>query len=421
MKNHLLTLLFLLACFPLMSQWIQVNNGLGNFPPTSMYVFVDTVYVGTFGGGIYRTLDEGNLWTAINGDLANLNVNDIRPGPIPKNIFVATSTGPYFTQDLLNYQNCTSTGLTNTDIHYFWFGGDDATDWAVGTNGGGVFASPDYYGPWTAYNTGISGEGLKVNDIGGYSDNSIDYSVMATDGGMYYSMDNLVSWTEKNNGLSGDALLVQKLTGLGSMVIIATRDGLFMSYDGGDTWTEQIADEKLNTVFITQSALSSTGFYCFAFGENGFFSEDFINYSQVDLSGLSGGEITCAAVNSSHMFLGTTLSDRSGGGVFRKPLDLVVGMPDEKENIKNFGQLNQNQPNPVTTSTTITYVLNNPGRVNLRIFSALGQEVQSLVNAHQGKGLHQVTFAPEGYGGICFYSLEIDGVVVGSRRMAVVK
>jgi len=420
MKKQVLILILVFSAFSASAQWIPVGAGLGNFPPTSMFSYIDSVYLGTYGGGLFRTLDNGSTWTAINGNLENLDINDIRPGPISTCVFVATANGPYFTQNLATYENCTSTGLTNTDIRYFWFGNDDEAEWAIGTHGGGVFTSPDYAGPWTERNTGISGSGLTVNDIGGYSDNSIDFSVMGTDGGVYYSFDNLTTWTEKNNGLTGNALLVKKLTGLGPMVLIATRGGLYLSLDLGDTWTAYVPMEILNTVMIIQSPLSSTGFYIFTFGEHGYYSEDLMNFYSIDFTGLPEGEITCATVNSTHMFLGVTTPEKSGGGIFRKPMEMVVSVDDIEKNPSLAPLMIHIYPNPFSHQTSISYFVDEPGQVTLLAYNGLGQLAGTLYKGFQEKGYHTLPFIrKDNTPGFHYVVLKINNSVRGTKKMIV--
>ena len=173
-----------------------------------------------------------------------------------------------------------------------------------------VFVGPDETGPWTAASNGLSGNGLIVNGMGGYSEGELDYAVAATDGGIYFSTDNMSTWTAENNGLSGDMLLVKKLTGLGKVVIIATRDGLFLNYEAEVNWISLVANEKFNTVLLTQ--ISGSVYRVYAFGEKGFYSDDLMSYTPIDMTGISGGEVTCVAVNSTYIFVGTQ------DGVFRK-------------------------------------------------------------------------------------------------------
>ncbi len=66
MKKQVMIIIFALCASSLAAQWVPVGAGLGNFPQTSMFSFIDTVYLGAYGGGLFRTLDNGSNWTAIN-------------------------------------------------------------------------------------------------------------------------------------------------------------------------------------------------------------------------------------------------------------------------------------------------------------------------------------------------------------------
>lgn len=54
--------------------------------------------------------------------------------------------------------------------------------------------------------------------------------------------------------------------------------------------------------------------------------------------------------------------------------------------------LSQNYPNPFNPSTTIAYSLPAAGRVSLKIFNLIGQEVAVLVSSEHGGGAHQVVW-----------------------------
>ncbi|MEO0226010.1 MAG: SBBP repeat-containing protein, partial [candidate division WOR-3 bacterium] len=73
----------------------------------------------------------------------------------------------------------------------------------------------------------------------------------------------------------------------------------------------------------------------------------------------------------------------------------VTGIEDEysKKSIL-FGESIQILPNPFRHSTTIQYQLSNPGYVSLKIYNAVGQMIQTLVNEHKGPGIHQTNFYP---------------------------
>lgn len=80
----------------------------------------------------------------------------------------------------------------------------------------------------------------------------------------------------------------------------------------------------------------------------------------------------------------------------------------------------QNYPNPFSEFTTITFELDKPQRVHLRVFDVTCREVAQLVDASLAAGAHSANFRPDGLtNGLYVYRLEADGVVtVGSMVLA---
>ncbi|MBM3264752.1 MAG: T9SS type A sorting domain-containing protein [candidate division Zixibacteria bacterium] len=54
--------------------------------------------------------------------------------------------------------------------------------------------------------------------------------------------------------------------------------------------------------------------------------------------------------------------------------------------------LDQNFPNPFNPSTAIRYELPKTGAVKLSVYNILGQEVVTLVEAHQTAGFHTIVW-----------------------------
>ena len=97
------------------------------------------------------------------------------------------------------------------------------------------------------------------------------------------------------------------------------------------------------------------------------------------------------------------------------------GIVDNEEQVCNY-HLFQNYPNPFNPVTTINYTLPNAGQVELCVYNLQGQLVQSLVDAKQEKGIHQTEFnAGDLTSGLYIYNLKIDGKVVQSRKMMMLK
>lgn len=101
---------------------------------------------------------------------------------------------------------------------------------------------------------------------------------------------------------------------------------------------------------------------------------------------------------------------------------MTVGVEDEANNsvVSNFN-LAQNYPNPFNPSTKISYALQNPELVTLRVFDVLGREVAMLVNQYQSAGNHTVSFdASSLASGMYFYKLEA-GSFQSIKKMMLLK
>ncbi len=69
--------------------------------------------------------------------------------------------------------------------------------------------------------------------------------------------------------------------------------------------------------------------------------------------------------------------------------DITINAKEEEKPVYSF-ELAQNYPNPFNPSTTIRYTLSESGKVSLKIYNTLGQEVRALVNAAQNAGQQTV-------------------------------
>ncbi len=101
--------------------------------------------------------------------------------------------------------------------------------------------------------------------------------------------------------------------------------------------------------------------------------------------------------------------------------DVVNGVINANQN--EF-ELLQNYPNPLNTSTTISYQLAKPSHLELTIYNAIGQKIRTLVNGKQPPGEHQIQWdgkneklvqLPQG---IYHYSLRI-GTMVQTKTMVI--
>lgn len=94
---------------------------------------------------------------------------------------------------------------------------------------------------------------------------------------------------------------------------------------------------------------------------------------------------------------------------------------EEDAAIGPVATLEANFPNPVRSSTTISFTLSIPGEVRLEVFDLTGRRVTTLVDAHQSAGEHAVLFDTAGLAnGVYLYRLTTPDTVL-TRRLVVLR
>ncbi len=108
---------------------------------------------------------------------------------------------------------------------------------------------------------------------------------------------------------------------------------------------------------------------------------------------------------------------------FNNNINSIVGVNENNDNRLNDFALLQNYPNPFNPSTTISYRLPENGRVSLKIYNVLGQEIRTLVNGTQSAGLQAVQWdGKDNHGqavssGVYFYRLETSSFTKTMKMM----
>ncbi len=85
-------------------------------------------------------------------------------------------------------------------------------------------------------------------------------------------------------------------------------------------------------------------------------------------------------------------------------------------------KLFQNFPNPFNPVTIIKYELSKSGLAKIIIFNSIGQEIQILINEKQNTGIYEVKFNGSNLSsGVYFYTLEINGERIDTKKMILTK
>jgi hypothetical protein len=102
----------------------------------------------------------------------------------------------------------------------------------------------------------------------------------------------------------------------------------------------------------------------------------------------------------------------------------IMGIENKSNSSKLNFKLNQNYPNPFNPGTQISYQIQNYGMVTLKIYNALGREVETLVNKVQTAGEYTIPFNASAKGilpsGIYFYRLQV-GNYFETKKMILIK
>src|SRR5581483_10152423 len=230
------------------NNWQNVTGSL----PTAMSVdsiVIDrsntqTLYAGT-SVGIFRSMDEGITWAAVNNGLAETNVQVLLIDPTTNSTLYA-GTGP----NSFQFTSNKPAGLfRSTDGGNTWapFGAGLPASIAVNAlafdkaqppglyaaTNDGIFKSTDNGADWTPANHGAFGNRGLVTGVDPSNPNTIYTSTLA---GLFKSTDGGQTWQFLTEGIQGDQAAQIAFDPFTNSVFVLSSGGLLKSLDGGLTW-----------------------------------------------------------------------------------------------------------------------------------------------------------------------------------------
>ena len=222
--------------------WTQVNTGLTNTTVTSLAIIGTNVFAGTYGGGVFLSTNNGTSWTAINSGLANLYVNTLAVSG--SNIYAGTDGGVFLSSNGGISWSTINTGLTNTYVNALAVSGSTLY---AGTWGGGVFRSTNSGANWFAVNAGITNHVVSALIIVGSNVFAGTWG-----GGVFLSTNSGTSWNQVNTGLP--ETYINALAFEGSTVYSGTSGGVYLSANNGAQWTSintGLTNTYVNTLMVS--------------------------------------------------------------------------------------------------------------------------------------------------------------------------
>ena len=366
--------------------WTQIGPNSGLDLDLGMSAFVteiDSGYMLTGGADwIYRSTNVGKTWTKI-----RYIRNDIK---VACSIF--RTKGDTLFAGGWGMLRSVDNGNTWTQI----LGGDSLRSWL---------------GAFVQMPSGKIVAGLDNNSVPGYG------------GGILISSDGGLNWTFSNSGLPNHKdieSLAAASTGSSKKVYAAIYDqGLYVSENEGLSWNQApgISGVYAHTVGVFPVLGTYVGFSPTTNQPEQLFKEapGAVSWTPVGFAGKPLSVLGLGILDANHLLVGT--SDGLWLATFQ-----VLATPVEKDNgvVTSF-TLSQNYPNPFNPSTTIKFSLPTRTNVDLKIYNALGQMVETIVSGGLNAGTHSYVWNAENYpSGVYFYQLRA-GTFTETKRMLLMK
>jgi len=355
-----------------------------------------SLFVGTYGPGVFVTANDGATWTEVNAGLADREINAlaVKGG----NLFAGGNGQVYISANGGVSWSSASTGLNG------FVGTLAVSDSALfaGTSGYGIFRSTNNGGQWTPMNNGLPNKYISALFTLGSSVFTGVYG-----GGVYFCSVNDTTWRVTGGGLPTTA--VSAFVASGIYLFAGTNgSGVYRSTNSGALWKPVNANLTNKSI----NSLAATGNTVIA-GTNGgvFVSSNSGDSWRSANDGLWAIAINAVSIAGTALFAGSY-----GNSVFRRPLAEILTSVEQRTGEPRDFFLAQNFPNPFNPSTTIQYTVPAAGSggwvlgsswVKLSVYDVLGREVTVLVDEKKDPGAYSVSFDASGYAtGMYVYRLQ---------------
>lgn len=453
------------------TMWHPVGVGIpAAFASQGLHVSAfkaDTAWVGTDGGGIYRSTNRGATWTQLDGGLLSTFGFAVHVSPVSHRVYDATGFGDQLWWSDDSGANWTKTsylsnhsserdiafdpfdanrmyvavygvgvfrsddggvtffqpdsgqaGLVNKNVRPVIALHDAPGHLLVGT-GSGVYESFDFGASWGP--TGAMPPSTSIRSLDEATDGSGCWYAGTDSAGVYRSTNHGASWTNPNTGLG--SLFVRSLlvdSSNGTTVFAGTDSGVYQSADHGVTWSATATGLPLSGSVrsIAQDSAHPSQFFCALFGVGVFRSTNRGStwealFSQ---SGLASTNVYSLAVDGP---LNTLYAGSDAGVQALSGFPVTAGVADGPAVVSLAMAIS---PNPARAGdATIRFTLPRGGPVSLAIYDVNGRCVRGLLRGAQPAGAHELRWdgrTNEGTAvspGLYFARLSHSGAATTSR------
>lgn len=281
--------------------------------------------------------------------------------------------------------------------------------------GGNVFKTTNGGTNWTQYSVGGTNENIYSVDM---ADANTGYCTMNPSGQpIFKTIDGGVSWTPVPVPLTGNIKTVKAVDA--NIVYIGSSSGtsrIAKSTNGGANWTA-ITLPAVFDVTSLDFKDANTGYVCG-------------NLTTAVCRTTDGG--TTWNVQNAHVGTLGKICVSAGdtayvSGIYttimRAVGSTITGIGyDSRAKVDNY-ELKQNYPNPFNPTTTIEFNLPKAGNVSIKIYDLAGRKYSTDINnLSLNPGNFKMNFNGSNMSsGVYFYSLEVNGEKVATKKMLMIK
>ncbi len=343
-------------------------------------------------------------WTTFSGNIANLLTRSTNDG-------IIWTTGQQFNEPNNVGQGSDLAIGANGEVNITWLSGDASNDWIMfdkSTDGGNTFATDIRISEGATPVIPITSGGVTFPSI------AADISGSNSNGYLY------VTWCDSRNGdpdvfvsrstnrganwssplrVNDDAVANGKLQCWPWIEVNDSGNVAVIYYDSRNTASQNIID-----AYLAVSTDHGISFNNYRLSSQSFPTSQpnsavrFGDYIGIDYYKNTIVPVWC---------------DERAGGVNMEAYTAIVSSPVNistlASQLPDKFELYQNYPNPFNPTTRIIYNLSEDGFVTLKIYSALGQEMETIVNSSRHRGSYSETWDGSKFtSGVYFYSLTVE-------------
>jgi photosystem II stability/assembly factor-like uncharacterized protein len=346
------------------STWVSKLTDANNTLRSIQMLNSSTGYVCGIGGLIMKTTDAGNNWVQQPYVSGSITINRID--------FLNVSTGFVF--------------CSNGHIYKTINGGSNWEQCTTGTTMG--LESGDFVDVNTGWGAGGTGIVIKTTNSG-------------------------ASWIQQNSNFTG-TIYELRMANLNTGYFCGGSGTIRKTTNSGANW--DTISSPVNIMLSGLSVIDANNI--FIGGINGFIGFSSNSGQSWNLQNTGGSDI-----NSVYMRSVDSGWAVGANGFIHKLSKGLTQITEWENKIPNAFSLSQNYPNPFNPMTTIEFGLVKSAKVSLKIYDITGREIETMFNGFEmNPGTVKYRFDGTNFSsGVYFYSLVVDGNLVDTKRMAIIK